>query len=126
MSLITRDDMTQLRSPADQRIYALDKWHAICDDTVERHQARLNSGDYKEYREEYLPFSAICVEYFDFTEDCRCGLSEIKSGNHDAVVYLSDNSPHIFEFTQVIDGKSENMEIIRLHFQGLISTLFIG
>jgi len=123
MSLITRDDMVQTRSPVNQRKFALDRWDAIYKDSVEKRKARLNTGDYKEFREEYIPFSAICVEYYEFSSDCLCGLAEIQSGNHDAVVHLADKRPHIFEFTKVIDGKSEKEEMKQLNSDGSVFNL---
>jgi len=123
MSLISRDDMVLLRSPMNQREYALDRWNAIYKNSDEKKKARSNVGEYKEFREEYFPFSAVCVEFYNFSEDCTCGLAEVQSGNHDAIVHLSDNRPHIFEFTKVIDGKSDREDMKKLNSDGSVFRL---
>lgn len=126
MTLITRKDMTTWRSPSKQKGFAQDVWNAIYNDASEKHQARLNQGDYKEFREEFYPFSHLCCDCYQFPESVKCRLSPDPSANHDGQVELVDGSIHQFELTRIIDGKLEKQEMRTLNDKGLTGLVWKG
>lgn len=110
--------MTKWRSPVEQHRYAENVWYRIKGDANEKRKARLNSGDYKEFREEFFPFSKICVEYYDFPETSNCRLSPDRSENHDGQVEGVSGEIHQFEITRVIKGDMEKEEMKALSRNG--------